>query len=113
MPVTTFAAPILPGKTADWRKAIDELNGPRNADYKASRAALGITQEIASLQQTPDGDLVSVFIEAADPDTVITRMFASDTDFDKWFTGQILIGIHGMDAANPPPPNSIGIQLAT
>ena len=113
MPATTFAAPILPGKTDAWQQAANEINGARRAGYEASRAALGSTQEIASLQQTPHGDLVAVYIEAGDPDTVIARMFASDNDFDKWFSETVLVGLHGMDAANPPPPNAVAIRLAT
>ena len=111
MPVTTFAAPILPGKTAAWQQATNECNGARRADYEASRAALGIKQEIASLQQTPDGDLVAVFIEADYPDTVIARMFASDSDFDKWFSATVLVGVHGLNADSLPPPNAVSIRL--
>ena len=113
MPVTTFAAPILPGKTDAWQRAINEIKGARRADYEASRAALGITQEIASLQQTPHGDLIAVYIEADDPDTVIARIFTSDSAFDKWFSETLLVGVHGMDAASPPPPNAVAIRLAT
>ena len=112
MPATTFAAPILPGKTDAWQQARDEINGARRADYEASRAALGITQEIASLQQTPDGDLVAVYIEAGDPATVIARMFAGEGAFDKWFRETVLVGVHGMDAGSPPPTNAVGIRLA-
>lgn len=113
MPVTTFAAPILPGKIDAWKQAANEINGGRRADYQASRAALGIKQEIASLQQTPHGDLVAVYIEADDPGTVIARMFASDSDFDKWFSETVLVGVHGMDPGSPPPANAVAIQLAT
>ena len=113
MPVTTFAVPLLPGKTDAWQQALNEINGARRADYQASRAALGIKQEIASLQQTPDGDLVAVYIEADDPDTVIARMFASDSDFDKWFIETFLVGMHGMNADSLPPPNAVSLQLVS
>ena len=33
----SFVAPILAGKTDAWRKAVAEINGPRNAAYKESR----------------------------------------------------------------------------
>ena len=113
MPVTTFAAPILPGKTDAWQQATSEIRGARRADYQASRAALGIKQEIVSLQQTPDGDLAVVYIEADDPDTVIARMFASDSDFDKWFSETVLVGLHGMSVDSLPPTNAVSLRLVS
>ena len=103
MPAFSFAAPILPGKTDAWRAAIAELDGPRREAYLASRAALGITYEQATLQSTPDGDLAVVHFVADDPD-VLGGMMMGTSDFDEWFREAVLVGIHGFDLAGPPPP---------
>jgi hypothetical protein len=103
MPVTTFAAPILPGKTEAWRKAVAEINGPRKAEYEESRRRMGVTREVASLQSTPQGDAVVVFLEASDPAGVVAKYLSSDAPFDRWFSETVLKGVHGLGAA--PPAN--------
>lgn len=101
MPVTTFAAPIRPGQTDAWKTAVAELRGPRKAEYEESRRRMGVTREVASLQSTPQGDVVVVFIEAGDPGSIIARYLSSDAPFDRWFTETVLKGVHGMSAAPP------------
>ncbi len=108
MGVMTLAVPILPGKTEQWKQAIDEMNGPRREAYEDSRRKLGMHREVVSLQQTPDGDMVVVFIEADDVDTLVEREVASDHPFDQWFMETVMKGVHGMDpAAGPPPANEV------
>lgn len=107
MPVTTFAAPILPGKTEEWKQAAEEMMGARSAEHDQSRRRMGLTREVVSLQQTPHGDFVVVCLEGDDPDGVIAKYLASDHPFDRWFAETFLVGIHGMDAAQLPPPNQL------
>lgn len=111
MAATTFAVPILPGKTEAWKQAAAEMTGPRRAEYEESRRRLGLTREVVSLQQTPEGDYVVVCLEGDDPEGVVSKYLNSDAPFDRWFAETILIGIHGMDASQePPPPNQIFID---
>jgi hypothetical protein len=49
-----MAIPILPGKTDAWHAFIEELNGPRKADFDASRRRLGV-RERTFFQETPMG----------------------------------------------------------
>ena len=100
-----FVAPILPGKTDAWRKAVDEIKGPRNTAYKESRRKHGIKREHVSLQSTPMGDMVVVHMDAPDQQKVMRAMMQSTSDFDTWFRDTVLIGVHGFDpkAALPPP----------
>ena len=103
-----FAAPILPGKTDAWKAATAEILGARSAEYEESRSRMGITRECVSLQQTPDGDFVIVYLEGEDPDGLVGRYLNSDHPCDRWFPETVLGGIHGMDASEgPPPPNQI------
>ena len=104
----SFVAPILAGKTDAWRKAVAEINGPRNAAYKESRKKLGIRREHVSLQSTPTGDMVIVFMDAPDQEGVIRSMLQSTSDFDTWFRETVLVGVHGFDPkAAPPPPVTV------
>jgi hypothetical protein len=73
------SAPILPGKLEAWKKFGEEINGPRRAEHDASRRRLGVTREVASLMQTPQGDFVCVFHEADDL-AVVFRGFAESQD---------------------------------
>jgi hypothetical protein len=103
MPATTFAAPILPGKTEAWKKAVAELKGPRKAEYEESRRRMGVTREVVSLQSMPQGDMVIVFLEGSDPTGVVAKYLASNAPFDKWFADAVLKDVHGMGGAVPPP----------
>jgi len=103
MAATTFAVPVVPGKTDAWKKAVAEMKGPRKAEYEESRRRMGITKEVVSLQSTPQGDVVVVFLEAGDPANVVAKYLSSDAAFDKWFADTVLKGVHGISAA--PPAN--------
>jgi hypothetical protein len=104
LPEFSFVAPLLPGKTEAWRKAVAEMRGPRSNAYKESRKKFGIKREHISLQKTPHGDMVVVHMDAKDPANVMSAMFASTSDFDRWFRDVILVGTHGLDPKSPPPP---------
>ena len=106
MPVTTFAAPILPGKTESLKQAAQEMADSRKNEYEESRHRMGVTREIASLQSTPQGDWVVVCLEADNPDEIISRILTSDAPFDRWFAETVLKGVHGIGGSQgPPPPN--------
>ena len=49
MALMAVAFPIAPGKTDDWRRFIGELNGPRHADYEASRRRLGVHERASRI----------------------------------------------------------------
>jgi|TARA_B100000809_G_scaffold36117_1_gene31680 hypothetical protein len=112
MPVTTFAVPILPGKTETWKQAITALNGDRKVEFEEFNARLGITRHIASLQQTPQGDFAVVCIEGDDPDRVLGQMQQSDHPFDRWFVETIHQEVHGLDPSQgPPPPTTVFLDF--
>lgn len=100
MPLMAVAFPILPGKTAEWRIWMDELNGPRREDFVASRRAAGV-HERTFLQQTPMGDLVLVTLEGDDPGHAFGKMMSADDEFTKWFTARAE-AIHGVNLTIPP-----------
>src|SRR5437879_261747 len=91
-----FALPILPSKTRQWKHFCQEMVGSRRSEYEASRNRLGITMEVAYLQQTPQGEMIIVYIEAKDIRGVFEGLRTSQESFDVWFCQQVN-EIHGVD----------------
>ena len=94
------AVPILPGKTEEWRKFINELRTKRFSDFAASRRRLKV-RERSYFQQTPIGDLVLVTLEGDDPQAAFAQFASAKDDFTRWFVQQVK-AIHGFDLAQPP-----------
>ncbi len=101
MPLMAVAFPILPGKTPGWRAWQAELNGPRRAEFAASRHAAGV-HERTFLQQTPMGDLVLVTLEGDDPAGAFGRMMGAGDAFTTWFLERVT-EFHGIDLSGPMP----------
>ena len=112
MAKTTFAAPILPGKTDAWKAACAEIAGAKKDEYIASRKAIGITKETACLQETPHGDYVVVYLEGNDLTGILQKMTEATDSFSTWFKEAVLKDVHGMDSSSPiPPTNSVFIDI--
>ena len=56
--------PILPGKTADARAFLRELDGPRKAEFDRSERRIGIAKELWYLATLPAGDQLVGYMEA-------------------------------------------------
>ena len=103
-----FTVPLLPGKTdVDRREMNSCWNGARRSDHTASRRGHGITRESVWLQQTPQGDVAVVLLEAEDVERALGGMATSDEPFDRWFR-EYVEDVHGVDLAEGfPPPEMI------
>ena len=106
MPSTVFAVPIQAGKTDAWKATIAEMKGPRKNEYLQARKNLGITKEVVCLQQTPHGDYVCVYIEAANVSRILQDMIDATDSFHSWFAETVLKDIHGLDTSQPAPPTN-------
>jgi hypothetical protein len=84
MPTFAAALPLLPGKTDDWKRMVEEIAGPRRADFEDFHRRVGLTKENWYLQPTPQGDLVIVYLEGEIPQC-FQRFATSDHPFDRWF----------------------------
>jgi hypothetical protein len=102
MALMAVAFPIAPGKTEDWKRFIAELNGPRRADFVASRKGIG-ARERTFLQPTPMGDLVVVTLEGDDPAQSFGKFVSSKDPFTMWFLEQVK-AVHGVDLTQPEGP---------
>ncbi len=95
MECLTWFAPILPGKLETWKALVAEVKGARAEDWRRSRERMGMTREVASLMQTPDGDFLCVYHEAENLAYAYRVLATSDDSFDVWFREQIM-EIHGL-----------------
>lgn len=106
------AFPILPGKTAEWRTFMEEVNGPRRDEFVESRRRAGV-HERTFLQSTPMGDLVIVTLEGDDPGQAFGKMLGADDAFTKWFIERAE-AIHGVDLTVRPTgsPSELVVDTA-
>lgn len=96
------AFPVLLGKTEQWKHFCQEMVRPHHSEYEASNKRLGITRVVTSLQQTPQGDMAIVYLEAPDIPRVFEGYTSSQEPFDVWFREQVK-DIHGVDFSEPLP----------
>ncbi len=99
MALSAVAFPILPGKTAEWRTWMEELNGPRRQEFVESRRRAGV-HERTFLQPTPMGDFVIVTLEGDDPGRAFGQMMSANDAFTTWFLERAQ-AVHGVDLTVP------------
>jgi Family of unknown function (DUF6176) len=101
-----FAAPLQPGKTDAARQFAREAYVSRRAELAESRSAKGLTREAVFLNQTPNGDVVVVYLEGTDPVEGNRQFAASSSPFDRWFKDRCKeIFPPYIDFDQPVPPN--------
>jgi hypothetical protein len=101
MPGFAFAVPVVSGKEELDRKTLEEIAGPRLAEHEAAMRDAGISRHAAWHQQTPDGTLALVYMEAPD-EPAIRKFTASDVPFNAWFR-EVMKEVHGVDISQPGP----------
>jgi hypothetical protein len=99
MALMAVAFPIVPGKTAEWREFIAELNGARHVEFAEARRRAGV-HERTFLQATPMGDLVIVTLEGDDPAGSFGQLMSAKDAFTTWFLERVM-AIHGVDLSAP------------
>jgi hypothetical protein len=102
MPSIAFCAPIIPGKEELDRDGFEEVRGPRREDYEASRQRAGIRREMVWHQQTPDGTVAVVYLEADDIPASMEAIATSSDPFDQWFR-DLVNQVHGIDLTQGGP----------
>jgi hypothetical protein len=109
MPAVAFCAPILPGKEETDRKGFEEVLGPRREEYDASRRRAAITREMVWHQQTPDGTVAVVYLEANDIPASMQALATSDDAFDEWFR-ELVKEVHGIDMTEGGSPPELVLE---
>ena len=105
-----IVAPILPGKREAWRRMMQEVTGPRYAEWADHHRRIGVTREVVWEQRLPGLDLAIVAIDGVDPEDILDKMTESDNPFDIWFRDTI-ISVTGYLKTAPedvPPPTLVG-----
>ena len=93
--LSAIAVPILPGKTEQWKKFINELKTNRMKEFNESRKKFGV-YERTFLQSTPQGDTVIATLEGENPEAAFQKFGQSTDEFTKYFVKQVK-EIHGFD----------------
>jgi hypothetical protein len=104
-PGMAFVVPLIPGRSEAARAFAHEAVVTRAADHTASRRALGVSIEVVTLNVTPMGDMICVYVEAEDPEKSNTGFAASQSPHDRWFKDQLrTIFPPQIDFDEPVPP---------
>ncbi len=111
MPAIAFAIPIVPGKESLDLETLEEMAGARRDDYVAALRDAGVTRQTIWHQETPDGTVAVVYMEADDA-AGAAKFASSDAPFNRWFRDQMK-EVHGVDISQtgPPPKQVHDIQL--
>lgn len=91
----TFVWPILAGKEEEWRRALQELEGSRSADFGQMRQDLGIDTIRVWLQRTRYGELAVVYLKVDDAAEAILLLADSEGTFEKWLKRRVE-ALHGV-----------------
>jgi len=106
-----FVVPVQPGKEQadlDW---MEEMQGARSDEYAASWRQLGVKRHTVWHQETPDGTVAVVFMEAEDVAAAMQAIAVSDDPFNKWFRDRVQ-DVHGIDLTSDSPPQAQQIHDA-
>jgi hypothetical protein len=104
MPDFAFAIPVAPDKEEVDRQTFHEMEGPRRQEYEQALQAAGITRHAVWHQQTPDGTIAVVVVEADDPEAAADALGKGDATFNSWFRAQMQ-EVHGVDISAGTPPS--------
>jgi hypothetical protein len=105
----SFIVPVLPGKEQadlDWMEA---LNGARREEYRTAWKDAGLVRHAVWQQQTPDGALDIVYLEADDIPAAMEQISSSDEPFHQWFRRRVL-EVHGLDLTEHSPPDTTPVH---
>ena len=96
-----LAMPLLPGKSAEARTFLQQLDSSRRSDFDASERRIGITKELWYLAKLPSGDHLIAYMESEDFSSALQGFVGSRDSFDMWFKAQMQ-AVTGVDLNNPP-----------
>ena len=95
-------APLPADKVAAWTEFMQEIAGPRKAEFEEFNRRHKLTRHDAWLCETPGGSFVCAIHEGPGAEALIPSVASSSNAFDQWFASK-LAEVHGMDLTKPPP----------
>src|SRR5215472_2190866 len=96
-----LVVPITPGKTADARDFMRELEEKRKPDYDRSERRIGITKEAWYLARTPGGDQFVAFMETPVFSQALSLFSRSHDQFHLWCKRRLANSTY-LDLNTPP-----------
>ena len=100
MPQIAIAVPILPGKLDQFRKSVDDMNGPEFTGFLNRN---GLNSVNVFHQHNPDGsDLAIVVHEGPDPQKWFTQGMSSNEPIAQQWR-EMAAEVHGMGPDKPMP----------
>jgi len=85
-----LVSPILPGRVEAWRRFVQDMADGQSEAYAASRNRMHIQAERLWINETADGAIAIMVIEADQPDKALQALATSQHPFDLWFRQQVL-----------------------
>jgi len=82
-----LCAPLAPGATERARAFVADAY--HRDDFTASRRRVHVNEELLTLQSTPQGDIVGIYIEGDDPWEGNAGFARSQDPFDLWFKEEL------------------------
>lgn len=96
MAVANFMIPVLAGKEGDARKFAEEAMGSNRHHFDSMQNATETSRETWTIQETPGGTFMLVWIEAPDVEAGFEHMATATGDDAVWMRGRIK-DVTGMD----------------
>ncbi|MDT5183186.1 MAG: hypothetical protein QOI29_1344, partial [Mycobacterium sp.] len=100
-----FVVPVPAGKEQADRDWMSTLDGERREEYQSEWKKAGFKHHTVWQQETPNGTVDIVYLEADDIPTAMQAITSSDSPFHAWFRERVL-DVHDLDLSkeNPPQP---------
>ena len=106
-----LVVPITPGRTAEARSFLLDLDHIRRTDYERSEQRLGISKEVWYIARSSFGDQLVAYMESPNFAKAINLFAESQDEFDVWFKRQLSYAT-GLDL-NHPPADGLPEKLST
>ncbi|HZN82483.1 MAG TPA: hypothetical protein VFC01_22815 [Mycobacterium sp.] len=98
-----FVVPVSPDKEQADREWMSALDGDHRDEYRSAWKDAGFKRHTVWQQQTADGTVDIVYLEADDIPAAMQAVTSSDSPFHQWFRERVL-DVHDLDLAKENPP---------
>src|SRR5437868_689211 len=98
MSSTGFVVPVPAGKEQADREWMSALDGEKRDEYHAAWKEAGFRHHTVWQQETPNGAVDIVYLEADDIPTAMQAVTSSNSPFHQWFRERVL-EVHDLDLA--------------
>jgi hypothetical protein len=98
-----FVVPVSPGKEQADREWMSELDGEKREEYRSAWKDAGFRHHTVWQQETPDGTVDIVYLEADDIPAAMQAVTSSDSPFHQWFRERVR-DVHDLDLTQQAPP---------